>query len=232
MATSLPRVLTALVVSLVAAAGAACAPGTSSGARTPSTGQSSSGQASSGQASSGSAAAPGQATQLLNELTVRPEGSMSGYSRERFPHWKTVEGKCDTREAVLKRDGRNVRTDDNCKATAGEWTSPYDGETWTNAADVDIDHMVPLANAWRSGAADWTDEQRQKFANDLDHHQLFAVTDNVNQAKGDQGPESWKPPLTTYWCTYAGYWIEVKHAYRLSVNDKEKAALLEMLGHC
>ncbi len=202
MATSLPRVLTALVVSLVAAAGAACAPGTSSGARTPSTGQSSSGQAS------------------------------SGYSRERFPHWKTVEGKCDTREAVLKRDGRNVRTDDNCKATAGEWTSPYDGETWTNAADVDIDHMVPLANAWRSGAADWTDEQRQKFANDLDHHQLFAVTDNVNQAKGDQGPESWKPPLTTYWCTYAGYWIEVKHAYRLSVNDKEKAALLEMLGHC
>ena len=67
---------------------------------------------------------------------------------------------------------------------------------WIAASDVDIDHMVPLSNAWKSGAASWTTARRQSFANDLQNPQLLAVTDNVNQAKGDQGPETWKPPLS------------------------------------
>lgn len=73
---------------------------------------------------------------------------MTGYSRDEFPHW-IESGGCNTRETVLKRDGANVVTNPStCAATSGTWVSPYDGATWTAASDVDIDHMVPLANAW------------------------------------------------------------------------------------
>ena len=109
---------------------------------------------------------------------------MAGYSREEFPHWSTVSGACNTRDTVLERDGEGVRTDSSCAATSGSWFSPYDDATWTDASDVDIDHVVPLAGAWRSGADDWTGPRREAFANDLDGPQLIAVTDNVNQSKG------------------------------------------------
>lgn len=139
-----------------------------------------------------------EAKSTLASLTVAAQGSQDGYSRDLFPHWITQSGACNTRETVLKRDGTGVVTDSACAATSGSWLSPYDGATWTAASDVDIDHMVPLSNAWKSGAASWTTPQRQAFANDLTNPQLLAVTDNVNQAKSDQGPEDWKPSLSMF----------------------------------
>ena len=125
----------------------------------------------------------------LDALTVAAEGSMDGYSRAKFPHWITISGECNTRETVLKRDGENVETNASCAAVSGTWYSPYDGATWTQASDLDIDHMVPLAQAWRSGASSWTTSRRQVFANDLSSSQLWAVTDNVNQAKGESNSQ-------------------------------------------
>ncbi|GLZ33255.1 hypothetical protein Lesp02_54430 [Lentzea sp. NBRC 105346] len=168
----------------------------------------------------------------LSTLLVRADGSMTGYSRDKFPHWITQSGTCNTREVVLKRDGTNVQTDSSCAAVSGRWYSPYDGATWTVASDLDIDHVVPLAAAWRSGASTWTTSKRQAFANELYWPQLIAVTDNVNQAKGDQGPEKWLPPLTSYRCTYARMWVEVKYRYGLSVNSAEKSTLTNVLGGC
>ncbi|HEX6340454.1 HNH endonuclease family protein [Umezawaea sp.] len=168
----------------------------------------------------------------LAALSVAADGPMTGYSRDLFPHWSTVSGSCNTRETVLKRDGTNVVVDSSCAATSGRWYSPYDGATWTAASDVDIDHVVPLAAAWRSGARNWTTAKRQQFANDLSGPQLIAVTDNVNQAKGDQTPATWKPPLTSYWCTYAKMWTRTKHKWALTVNTSEKTALQDMLGRC
>ncbi|WP_158847197.1 HNH endonuclease family protein [Saccharothrix deserti] len=168
----------------------------------------------------------------LNALTVAAEGSTTGYSRDLFPHWSTVSGTCNTRETVLKRDGTNVVTDSSCAATSGRWYSPYDGATWTLASDIDIDHVVALAEAWRSGASSWTTSRRQSFANDLTNPQLIAVTDNVNQSKGDQDPAEWKPPLTSYWCTYAKMWIHSKYQWGLRVDSAEKSALQSMLGRC
>lgn len=174
----------------------------------------------------------GTARAELAALTVRADGSMTGYSRDKFPHWNTVSGACNTRETVLKRDGTSVVTDSSCAATSGRWYSPYDGATWSAASDVDIDHVVPLAAAWRSGASSWTTTKRTQFANDLSSPQLIAVTDNVNQAKGDQTPATWKPSLTSYWCTYAKMWTRVKYRYGMSVNSAEKSALSTMLGRC
>lgn len=168
----------------------------------------------------------------LSQLRVAPDGSMTGYSRDKFPHWHTVSGACNTRETVLKRDGTNVVTDSSCAATSGRWFSPYDGATWSLASDVDIDHIVPLADAWRTGASSWTTARREQFANDLSNPQLIAVTDNVNQAKGDQTPATWKPPVTSYWCTYAKMWTHTKFRYALTVNSAEKSALTDMLNRC
>ncbi|MDQ2582877.1 HNH endonuclease family protein [Saccharothrix yanglingensis] len=190
------------------------------------------GLANSAQATPPGIPSTGTALSELAALTVAAEGSSSGYSRDKFPHWTTVSGACNTREQVLKRDGTGVVTDSSCAATSGRWYSPYDGATWTAASDVDIDHVVPLAEAWRSGASSWTTAKRQSFANDLGGPQLIAVTDNVNQAKGDQDPARWKPPLSSYWCTYAKMWTRSKHKWGLTVDSAEKSALQSMLGGC
>ncbi|WP_371784433.1 GmrSD restriction endonuclease domain-containing protein [Streptosporangium subroseum] len=139
----------------------------------------------------------------LATLTVAPETNQSSYDRSLFNHWITIGGACNTRETVLKRDGVGVVAGSNCAPTSGSWYSPYDGATWTAASDVDIDHMVPLAEAWRSGAYGWTSAQRQTYANDLGGPELWAVTDNVNQSKGDQDPTTWQPSVASFRCTYA-----------------------------
>ncbi|KAH6627490.1 hypothetical protein F5144DRAFT_273625 [Chaetomium tenue] len=168
----------------------------------------------------------------LAGLTVKASYDDGAYSREKFPHWQTASGACNTREYVLKRDGSNVVTDSACAATSGTWFSPYDGATWTAASDVDIDHMVPLKNAWISGANSWSTAKRTQFANDIDIPQLWAVTDNVNQAKSDKSPDSWKPPLSSFYCTYSKSWVNVKYSYGLSITSAEKSALTSMLNSC
>ena len=92
------------------------------------------------------------ARSALASLTVRPWGPQTGYSRDLFPHWITQSGACNTREVVLARDGTGVvRDSSTCAAVSGTWRSPYDGATWTAASDVDIDHVVPMSNAWKVG---------------------------------------------------------------------------------
>jgi len=97
---------------------------------------------------------------------------------------------------------------------------------------VEIDHLVPLADAWRSGASRWTTAKREDFANDLDHPQLVAVSATSNRAKGDQDPSTWRPKETGKWCEYAKDWITVKTAWKLTVTAPEKAALADMLEKC
>ncbi|WP_020116068.1 HNH endonuclease family protein [Streptomyces canus] len=167
----------------------------------------------------------------LASLTVATE-NRTGYSRDLFPTWITISGTCNTREYILKRDGSNVVTNSACTATSGSWYSPYDGATWTAASDLDIDHLVPLAEAWDSGAGAWTTAQRQAFANDVTRPQLIAVTDNVNQSKSDQDPATWMPSVTSYRCTYVRAWVQVKYYYDLSVDSAEKSALTSYLANC
>ena len=92
--------------------------------------------------------------------------------------------------------------------------------------------MVTLKNAWISGAWAWTTSKRESFANDLSDPQLFAVTDNVNESKGDKSPDAWKPPLTSYYCTYAKAWTRDKYVWTLTVTTAEKTALTSMLNTC
>ena len=167
----------------------------------------------------------------LRNLSVTKTGSMRGYSRDRFPHWRTTGDNCNVRDEVLKRDGTKVKFS-GCNVVAGTWKSIYDGRILDSPTKVDIDHVVPLANAWRSGASGWTDDKRADFANDLRRPQLVAVSRTSNRAKGDQDPSTWKPSPAGNRCEYARDWIAVKSYWKLSVTKAEKAALTDMLQRC
>jgi hypothetical protein len=178
-----------------------------------------------------SASTASESHRFLGQLTVASAGSMRGYSRARFPHWRDAGKNCDVRDKVLQRDGTEVKLS-GCNVVGGRWKSVYDNRAISDPSEMDIDHMVPLANAWRSGADEWNDAKRGDFANDLTRPQLIAVSASSNRAKGDQDPSQWKPPNRDYWCEYAEDWIAVKHYWRLSVTTAEKAALAEMLERC
>jgi hypothetical protein len=137
-----------------------------------------------------------RARSMLGELTVAPPGSMARYSREEFPHWasdaatygwKEPDGSCDVRCTALIRDGKGVQIDADCSITAGTWLEPYTGQTLTDSSEVDIDHVVPLANAWRSGAssAAWSTADREAYANDPEA--LLSTDASENCTKGTRG---------------------------------------------
>ena len=174
-----------------------------------------------------------QARERLEELRIEEEHDPPGYDRALFPHWDdNVEDNCSARQVVLLRDGENVETDDNCQPVSGSWYSAFDGETFDEAQDIDIDHMVALKEGWRSGAHEWSTEQRREFANDLDSSQLWAVSASSNRSKGDADPANWLPPLESAHCDYVVSWIEVKHVWDLTVDPDEEAALREVLEGC
>jgi len=183
--------------------------------------------------------APAQAAEIttladgVQALPLAAE-SRTGYARSSFKHWVDADkNSCNSRMEVLIAESRVAPTvEAGCKVTAGEWYSYYDGLTLTAPGGLDIDHMVPLAEAWSSGAWAWTTSRRQTYANDLGGPELWAVTDNVNQSKGDQDPATWQPPLTSFRCTYARAWVQVKWYYDLTVDSTEKTALTGMLDTC
>lgn len=154
----------------------------------------------------------------------------AGYDRDLFKHWVDADSDCqDTREEVLVAES-NVPLS-GCTVTSGEWFSYYDRETWTDPGDVDIDHVVALGEAWDSGAWDWAPNTRERYANDLgDPRSLVAVTDNVNQSKGDRDPAEWMPEFST--CVYVRQWTAVKLRWGLRVDQDERTALIALAAGC
>jgi hypothetical protein len=157
----------------------------------------------------------------------------TGYVRTAFKLWIDADGDgCDTRKEVLIAEADDpVTVGSRCSLSGGRWFSYYDRVSWTDSSRIDIDHVVPLAEAWDSGARNWTAAQRQSYANDLgDYRTLVGVTDSVNQSKGDQDPAEWMPTYDK--CRYLREWIAVKIRWRLSVDSTEKSALQSLSSGC
>ncbi len=150
---------------------------------------------------------------------------------------------CNQRDDVLLRDGLPgtvmVTNQGSCDhdVVAGEWLDPYTGlvlrlddlKDPSQAQAIQIDHIVPLAEAWVSGAATWTDEERRRFANDLS--ELLAVDGPTNASKGDDDPAAWRPKKS-FQCRYATLWVAVKTEWNLAVDPSERRALVSMLAFC
>ena len=149
------------------------------------------------------------------ELVIATDQT-SGYNRALFKHWIDADKDgCNTRAEVLIEEAvTKPKVGSKCVLTGGKWLSAYDGVEVTSASKLDVDHMVPLAEAWRSGAWKWSAAQRQAYANDLsDARALIAVTLSTNRSKGDKDPALWMPSIDQ--CTYTQNWISIKFKYSL-----------------
>ena len=158
---------------------------------------------------------------------------IGGYSRNLFKHWiDTDKDGCNTRYEVLIAEAIvKPKVGAGCYLTGGKWRSPYDGKVFTNPTGLDIDHMVPLAEAWRSGAWAWNAAQRMDFANDLeDSRSLLAVTASLNRSKSDRDVAAWLPLKAQ--CNYISNWIAVKWRFDLTVDPVEGEFLQNKITTC
>jgi hypothetical protein len=163
--------------------------------------------------------------------------SRDGYSRTSFRHWNAGEDRadgCNTRAEVLLHEAIEApAVGPGCRLAGGRWWSYYD-DTWvTSASGLDIDHMVPLAEAWDSGASAWTAQRREAYANDQGAEaSLVAVTARSNRSKADQDPAEWLPPAAAARCRYVAEWVGTKLRWSLTADGTELAALSEVAEGC
>lgn len=193
----------------------------------------------------------------LDKLPVKAEVGMAGYSREKFPHWDNNEPehgfgpefaqylKCTTREVMMLRDATgevtlDPKTCDLKIGTGGGWQDAYgvmDSKTGklkpykfiVEAKSVDAEHIVPLAEAWRSGAKDLDTDTRRRIANDALN--LIASDPSANRSKGDQDAAHYLPP-GSFRCGYVSHYVQVKLKYGLSVDPEEQTALRTAVDDC
>jgi len=177
--------------------------------------------------------APARPDPTLDQLVVTPETPDAGYLRTLFGNgWSDPDRNgCDTRADVLIATSQQSTTRSaSCTVQAGWWVSGYDGYSTPDPSELDIDHVVALGEAWRSGANTWTSERRAAYYQDTSN--LLAVTAATNRSKGDRDPASWQPPNRAYWCTFTAIYISTKAKWQLAVDPAEHAALLNMRTGC
>ena len=170
------------------------------------------------------------------ELVIEEEHSREGYDRSLFRHWIDADGDgCDTRKEVLIRNATQTPTvGEHCNLSGGRWISLYDGRVFTgDGGGLDVDHMVPLAEAWESGAWAWSPAKRQAFANDLENRfALLPVSASSNRSKGARDAAERMPPDESSHCIYAIYWRDTKVAWDLTFDQAEVDALEIALARC
>lgn len=161
--------------------------------------------------------------------------SVVPYKRSEWHHWIDEDNDCqNTRHEVLRRDARGmlVLTGDNCKVLSGKWQDPYSLEIITDPSKLDIDHLVPLANAHRSGGCRWNVAQKRKFANDLSNKKhLLAVKASLNRQKGSRGPDLWLPPRRDARYQYVRDYLQVKVKYDLTLTAQEAKAIVDIVDN-
>jgi uncharacterized protein DUF1524 len=180
----------------------------------------------------------GSALKALDDITVKGRAPKTGYDRDEFgPAWKDVDHNgCDTRNDVLDRDLTDVtyrpRTHE-CVVVSGILKDKYTGKTIrftkARAAQVQIDHVVALENAWVTGAFRWSEAKRTALANDPLN--LLAVDGKTNAGKGSGDAATWLP-RKGYRCAYVARQVAVKKKYDIWMTKAEHAAIEDILAGC
>ena len=143
------------------------------------------------------------------------------YNREDWGNWIDEDGDgLNTRHEVLAEESLIKPVISNNKVVSGKWFDKYTGKYFTNPSDLDIDHLVPLKNAYISGASNWSKKKKSRYYNYLkyDNH-LIAVSKSANRNKSDKSPVDWLPPNEEYQCEYVREWFKIKTAWGLAIED-------------
>lgn len=177
-----------------------------------------------------------EAIAVLEELEVKGRAPKTDYSREQFGDgWASKDG-CDTRNIILHRDLKDAAVNAECQVVSGVLDDPYTGQTIQfqrgsgTSADVQIDHVVALSDAWQKGAQQLSFERRVELANDP--LELLAVDGPANQQKSAGDAATWLPPNKPFRCQYVARQVAVKKKYDLWVTQAEKDAIARVLGTC
>ncbi len=170
----------------------------------------------------------------LAALPVKGRAPRTGYTRAQFGQaWADVDRNgCDTRNDILRRDLTALMIKPGthgCKVLTGSLPDPYSAQT-VRLAEVQIDHVVALSDAWQTGAQQLSPERRIALANDPLN--LQATVGGLNQAKSDSDAASWLPPAKSYRCEYVARQVAVKRAYQLWVTPAEHSAIAGILASC
>jgi len=171
---------------------------------------------------------------LIDSLEVASEVS-SGYNRDLFKHWTDADGDgCNARyEVLIEETLAPLAVSSGCKLSGGSWVSAFDLVETNDPSKFDVDHMVPLKEAWDSGAWAWDAKTREAYANDLDYEMsLIAVSASSNRSKSDRDPADWLPTNQDYWCEYITAWVQVKTRWSLSMDKAEKARVEDVAEDC
>jgi Protein of unknown function (DUF1524) len=148
------------------------------------------------------------------------------YDRDAFGGWADADGDCrDTRAEVLEQlsTGRVWMRSGGCVVDRGRWNDPYTNRVFTDASDVDVDHLVPLSWAWENGAWEWDQATRERFANDRAN--LFVVDLSANRSKGSDDPTQWLPPNAAFHCEYVTRFERVRRTYQIQLPLDHQRAL-------
>ncbi|UUU45159.1 GmrSD restriction endonuclease domain-containing protein [Streptomyces sp. NBC_00162] len=194
----------------------------------------------------GIAGAPGVRAPLplfeaIDQIPVADE-HREGYKRDLYKHWNrglnATDG-CDTRkEVILSEAVEAPQVAAGCRLTGGSWLSPYDDIVVTDAARLDVDHFVPLAEVFDSelktpDGVRWSAARREAYANDQNSPDtLVAVTAASNRSKADKDPAQWLPPAAAYHCEYVAKWVGTKLRWDLAADEAERQALLGVAEDC
>ena len=150
-------------------------------------------------------------------------GTAMPYDRDLYDHWIDEDRDCqNARHEFLIENSTGPVTFNTkgCSVIHGRWNDPYTGMIFTNARDMDIDHMVPLAWAHAHGADQWSRDLRRQFANDPAN--LFAVQASANRSKGAKGPLQWLPPNNGFHCQYVTRFHRIVLTYKLQYTAHEQ----------
>ncbi len=174
---------------------------------------------------------------FIEVVIATPSTDIPRYDRDEWRHWTDEDGDCqDARQETLIAESLtpvSFKTEDQCRVATGSWIGPYTGTAVDDPSLLDVDHVVPLANAHRSGGWAWNREKKAAYANDLNYpDHLIATTRGANRSKGADGPEAWRPPDESYWCEYAIDWFAIKNDWKLTATEEEWEALREMGETC
>lgn len=178
----------------------------------------------------------GTALAALNTLAVKGRAPKTGYTRAQFGDGWATTASCDTRNIILHRDLQNPVENDQCQVISGTLNDPYSGTVIeftrgaTSSADVQIDHVVALSDAWQTGAQQFTADKRITLANDP--LELLAVSGQQNQQKSDGDAATWLPANKAFRCQYIARQIAVKVKYGLWVTSAEGDAMRSILDKC
>ena len=179
----------------------------------------------------GGASARDQLAALQIDDRPNPIGD---YRREDWSHWDDIDGNgCDARQDALiawSTVAATVNRAGTCKTITGWWVSPYDLVASANPGDFDVDHLVPLADAFDSGGWQWNASKRRQFANNQD--ELVVASASSNRSKGADSPDQWRPSNRASWCAYATGWVAVKVTWGLTATTAERDALGQMIDTC